>query len=64
MWRKSSERADEFFSLSIKHKQIRQRFDNARDGRPRFNQRVAEMGHSIDDDLDEAFGPEPDDERF
>ena len=47
MWRKTSDRAGEFFSLNIKLKQSRP------SGRDNFNQRVQEVGIDIDADDEE-----------
>jgi hypothetical protein len=59
-WTKESERAGKFLSLSVKLKGARQA-----SGYQRFNERVAEMGTPIDDDMDRAFGPAPaDDDEY
>jgi hypothetical protein len=61
MWRKQSDRAGEFFSVSIRLKSQQQTRPNA--GRQHFNERVAQLGQPIDDDMDRAFGPAPADDE-
>jgi hypothetical protein len=47
MWRKQSDRAGEYFSLSLKPKQDRQ---STTTGKEHFHQRVQQMGTPVDDE--------------
>jgi hypothetical protein len=61
MWRKESDRAGEYFSVSIRLKSQQQTRPNT--GRQHFNQRITELGTPIDDDIDRAFAAPPVDEK-
>jgi len=58
MWRKQSDRAGEFFSVSIRLKSQQQQTRSGT-GRQHFNERVAQMGMPLDDDVDRAFAAAP-----
>src|SRR6516162_4987472 len=57
MWRKESDRAGEYFSVSIRLKGQQQARPNA--GRQHFNERVAQMDMPLDDDIVRAFAAAP-----
>jgi hypothetical protein len=61
VWRKQSDRAGEYFSVSIRLKSQQQTRPST--GRQHFNERVAQMGMPIDDDMDRAFDTAPTDDE-